>query len=179
MSLNELSQQTFVQLFGALYEHSAWIVERAYIAGLTPAHDDPELLSEAFRAALASAAYEEKLGLITAHPDLVGKAAVAGELTDESTAEQSSAGLNQCSKEEFADFTHLNSAYKDKFGFPFVMAVREKNRCDILLAFEERIQNSQDAEFERALDEINQIARLRLDVILQQGAIAQSGRKSS
>lgn len=175
MSISELSRQTFVQYFGGLYEHSAWIVERAYSAGLTPAHDHPGLLIEAFGAALAASSHEEKLGLIRAHPDLVGKAAIAGELTDESTAEQSSAGLNQCTEAEFARFTQLNTAYKEKFGFPFVMAVRESHRTEILLAFEERILNSPEIEFERALNEIQQIARLRLDVLLQPDAKAQLG----
>lgn len=169
MSFNELSPQAFVKLFGGLYEHSEWIAERAFSAGLTPAHDDPDRLSEAFRVVLAAASDEEKLGLINAHPDLVGKAAIAGELTNESTLEQSSAGLNQCTQEEFTRFTELNNAYKEKFGFPFVMAVRQSHSTEILIAFEERIQNSPELEFERALSEINQIARLRLDALIQEG----------
>lgn len=178
MSLDKLSRQTFVQYFGGLYEHSAWIVERAYEAGLTPVHNDPDFLCKAFQDVLASANQEEKLGLINAHPDLVGKAAIAGELTEESSVEQSSAGLNQCSQEEFARFTQLNSAYKEKFKFPFIMAVREKSRSEILAAFSARIQNSVDIEFERALSEINQIARLRLGVLLQKDANGQFGYES-
>jgi OHCU decarboxylase len=173
MSINDLPRQAFVELFGGLYEHSAWIVDRAYTAGLTSAHDDPELLSTAFRVALEDATRDEKLGLIRAHPDLVGKAAIAGELTDESTVEQSSAGLHRCSEEEFKRFTHLNSAYKEKFKFPFILAVRERQKEEILVAFEDRLQNEVEVEFDQALSEINQIARLRLDALLQTDALDQ------
>ena len=178
MTLNELSRQTFVQYFGGLYEHSAWIVERAFDAGLTLSHNDPDLLCKAFQDVLALASEEEKLGLINAHPDLVGNAGIAGELTEESTLEQGSAGLNHCSKEEFSRFTELNSAYKEKFKFPFIMAVREKNRSEILVAFDARIQNSADVEFARALSEINQIARLRLDVLLKKDPNGRFGYES-
>jgi len=167
MTISELSKQTFVQYFGGLYEHSAWIVERAFNKGLTVEHDNPDVLSQAFRDSLAEASVEEKLGLICAHPDLVGKAAIAGELTDESTTEQASAGLDKCTTEEFEKFTQLNRDYKEKFGFPFVMAVRKANRHEILTAFESRFHNNKAVEFERALEEINKIASMRLDVLLQ------------
>ena len=174
MLSSEPTQESLVQRFGGLYEHSAWIIVRAYSAGLPTDSTDPDVLSQAFRSVLAEATNEEKLGLIRAHPDLVGKAAIAGELTDESSVEQNSAGLNQCTEREFARFTELNSAYKQKFGFPFVMAVRESHRTQILAAFEERMNNAKDDEFERALDEINQIARLRLDALLENDSNAPS-----
>jgi OHCU decarboxylase len=104
----------------------------------------------------------EQLALINAHPDLAGKAAVRGELTASSTAEQAGAGISECTAEEFSRFTQLNDAYKAKFGFPFIMAVKGSNRHQILAAFEERIHNSPEQEFACALAEINKIALFRL-----------------
>jgi OHCU decarboxylase len=109
-----------------------------------------------------NASSERQLELIRAHPDLAGKAAVAGELTDDSETEQSRAGLDQCSPEEYARFQALNAAYRSKFGFPFVMAARNSSRAEILSAFESRLGNDYDAEFETALLEIHKIARMRL-----------------
>ena len=103
--------------------------------------------------------------MIRAHPDLAGRASIAGELTAESTEEQASAGLDRCSPEEYARFQSLNTAYKEKFGFPFVMAVRNRSRADILEAFERRLGNDYDEEFETAIAEIHTIARLRIDAM--------------
>ena len=111
---------------------------------------------------LLSASHEAQLALINAHPDLAGKAAVRGELTASSTAEQSGAGIHECTAEEFARFTELNDAYKAKFKFPFIMAVKGSNRHQILAAFETRIHNPVDIEFKCALAEINNIALFRL-----------------
>jgi OHCU decarboxylase len=108
---------------------------------------------------------ERKLTLIRAHPDLAGKAAIAGDLTAESSEEQASAGIDQCTPEEYAEFQALNSRYKEKFGFPFVMAVRNSNRSDILRAFATRLENDTDTEFATAIAEIHQIARMRLEGI--------------
>jgi OHCU decarboxylase len=109
-----------------------------------------------------NASMGRQLDLIRAHPDLAGKAAIAGELTDDSETEQASAGLGSCSPDEYARFKALNDAYRNKFGFPFVMAVRNKSRREILEAFETRLENDYDAEFENALLEIHRIARMRL-----------------
>jgi len=166
MKINELSQAAFVEQFGPLYEHSAWIAERAHEMGVAAKHNDPDQLCALFRRVLDHASYDEKLGLIRAHPDLVGKAAVAGQLTDDSTVEQSSAGLDQCSEEEFDRFNHLNGVYKDKFGFPFVMAVRNSHRSEILVAFEQRYLNPVVVEFETAIEQIHIIARLRLEALI-------------
>lgn len=115
-----------------------------------------------------NAAPERQLELIRAHPDLAGKAQLAGELTASSTEEQASAGLDQCSPEEYERFQALNGAYRDKFGFPFVLAVRGRSRAEILEAFEARLGNDYDVEFETALAEIHQIARLRLEAMKEQ-----------
>ena len=114
---------------------------------------------------VAHADHERLLDLINAHPDLAGKAAVDGELTEESTAEQSGAGINQCTPEEFERFQNYNNAYKRKFRFPFIMAVKGSNRHQILEAFEQRLKNNEELEFMQALIEINKIAKLRLDVL--------------
>ena len=112
-----------------------------------------------------NASRERRLELIRAHPDLAGKASIAGELTAESTAEQASAGLDHCSAREYERFQSLNTAYKEKFGFPFVMAVRDSSRAQILDAFERRLGNDYDEEFETAIAEIHQIARLRIEAM--------------
>ena len=116
----------------------------------------------AMREIVETAAEEEQLKLIRAHPDLAGRAAVAGELTPESTSEQASAGIDRCTPEEFERFQRFNDLYKRKFGFPFVMAVKGSNRHEILAAFEERVRNDLGTEVRRALDEIHKIAQLRL-----------------
>ena len=111
---------------------------------------------------LLSADHTSQLALINAHPDLAGKAAVQGQLTEASTNEQAGAGIHQCSSDEFQRFTELNDAYKAKFKFPFIMAVKGSNRHQILAAFETRIHHSADTEFKCALAEINKIALFRL-----------------
>ncbi len=111
---------------------------------------------------LASADAERQLEVIRAHPDLAGKAAVAGELTDDSTREQAGAGLDQCTPEELARFERLNEAYKARFGFPFVMAVKGSDRHAILEAFETRLKNDLAEERRTAIEQINRIAAFRL-----------------
>ena len=149
--------------YGGIYEHSPWVAEQ--VALLATELDDVECLATLMADCVDNAASEQQLALIRAHPDLAGKAQVAGELTADSTAEQASAGLDQCSKVEYERFQALNDAYKDKFGFPFVMAVRNSSRAEILDAFSARLQNDYDLEFETALEEIHKIARLRLEAM--------------
>jgi OHCU decarboxylase len=109
-----------------------------------------------------AAPHNRQLALIRAHPDLAGKAAVAGELTAESTREQSSAGLDRLTPEEFARFTELNTAYRERFAFPFIICVREHTKASILGQFAERLGHSHDQEIAFALGEVAKIARLRL-----------------
>lgn len=155
--------------FGGVYEHSPWVAERTLQNGLDGRHTRISTLAEAMAAVLASASDEEKLTLIRAHPDLAGRAAKRGELTSDSTNEQSSAGLDQCSAQELERFQLLNDAYKNKFNMPFIMAVRGSNRHQIIAGFEERINNDPDVEFNRALTEINRIALLRLTTLAHEG----------
>jgi len=159
---SEMSAEEFVDTFGALYEHSAWIAARTYESGVNKNWNNLDGLAQALCITLEQASKDEKLALIRAHPDLAGKAAAAGTLTDESNDEQSSAGLDQCSIEELQRFHSLNDAYKIKFEFPFIMAVKDSNRHLILAAFEQRMHNSRAVEFNTAIGEINKIARLRL-----------------
>ena len=150
----------FVDRYGGIYEHSAWVAEETYAAVANVSN--AENLADIFASHVDDAPYERKLALIRAHPDLAGKAAIAGGLTDASTEEQSLAGIDQCTAEEYAEFQSLNAKYKEKFGFPFVMAVRNSNRSDILTAFAQRLQNNNETEFSTAIAEIHKIARLRL-----------------
>ncbi|HCH24021.1 MAG TPA: 2-oxo-4-hydroxy-4-carboxy-5-ureidoimidazoline decarboxylase [Oceanospirillaceae bacterium] len=159
---SEMTRMAFVEHFKDLYEHSPWVAEGVYDNGLAVAHSQRDSLHEVFVAVMLGADQERQLALINAHPDLAGKAAIAGELTEASTSEQSGAGIQDCSTEEFAEFTQLNTAYKAKFGFPFIKAVKGSNRHQILAAFRQRIDNTPGQEFEQALVEINKIAGFRL-----------------
>ncbi len=153
--------EDFVARFGGVYEHSPWVAQQVFdLIG----DDDVnlELLARLMMDCVDNADVETQLVLIRAHPDLAGKAQVAGELTRDSTEEQSRAGLDQCTADEFESFQKMNAEYKEKFGFPFIKAVRDSNRFEILKAFEQRLQNNCEEEFETALKEIHKIARLRL-----------------
>jgi len=158
----DMSRQGFVARFGGVYEHSPWIAEAVHDRGLTEKEDTPDGLAAAMAEVLADAGNDAKLALIRAHPDLAGRAAVAGDLTTASKSEQVGAGLDRCTSEEYRRFQELNEAYKEKFGFPFILAVAGKTRHDILAAFETRSRNDRQREFETALAEIDKIARLRL-----------------
>jgi 2-oxo-4-hydroxy-4-carboxy-5-ureidoimidazoline decarboxylase len=161
----EMSRGDFVVRFGGVYEHSPWIAEASYDRGLAPETDSPAGLASAMAAVLAGANHEARLALIRAHPDLAGRAAIAGELTTSSRSEQAGAGLDRCTPEEYRRFQVLNAAYKEKFSFPFILAVGGLTRQEILAAFESRIGNAPDVEFQTALEQINRIALLRLEAI--------------
>jgi 2-oxo-4-hydroxy-4-carboxy-5-ureidoimidazoline decarboxylase len=155
-----VSQPEFIARFSGIYEHSPWVAEEA--APFVADSRDLDVIATVMADCVDNAATEKQLELIRAHPDLAGKAQVAGELTADSTSEQSSAGLDQCSAREYDLFQALNTKYHKKFGFPFVMAVRNSSRTEILEAFSSRLENDPDTEFETALAEIHTIARLRL-----------------
>lgn len=158
-----LSATEFIARYGGIYEHSAWVAEE--VASIAADVDDVGRVAEIMADCVDNATLESQLALIRAHPDLAGKAQIAGELTEDSTSEQASAGLDNCSAEEYERFQTLNRDYHEKFGFPFVMAVRGSSRADILQAFETRLNNDKDTEFETALAEIHKIARLRLSAL--------------
>ncbi|WP_027683487.1 2-oxo-4-hydroxy-4-carboxy-5-ureidoimidazoline decarboxylase [Rhizobium leguminosarum] len=159
-------REDFVSRFGGVFEHSPFIAERAYDAG----HVTEPLTAAGVHASLTAvfraASPQERLGVLSAHPDLAGRLAVAGELTEDSRKEQSGAGLDRLSAAEHARFTELNSVYVEKFGFPFIIAVKGLGKDDILAAFETRIGNGKDEEFATATVQVERIALLRLTSML-------------
>ena len=160
---HRLSRADFIAAFGGIYEHSPWVAERLFDAGLS-AHDaDPANLARRMAEIVDAAGYDKQMALLCAHPELAGKLAIAGSLTAESTAEQASAKLDQCNAEEFAAFQDLNDRYGKKFGHPFIIAVRGLDRATILAAFGKRVAQSAKTEFATALGEVHKIARLRLE----------------
>ena len=162
--VNSFDQAQFAEALGPLFEGSPWIAEETWHA--RPFADVAELYHALCRV-MYNAPTGRKLSLIRAHPDLVGKAALAGTLTPESTREQASAGLDNLTQKEVATFTRLNNAYRDRFGFPFVICARENKKESILAGFDARLRNSPEEEIQTALDEIAKIARLRLqDAVL-------------
>lgn len=161
-----MDRDAFVARFGGVFEHSPWIAERAHDLELGPAHDTATGLANALSRAFRSASEAERLGVLTAHPDLAGKLAAAKRLTAESTAEQAGAGLDALTDAEKARFTELNDAYQAKFGFPFIIAVRGLDKAAILKAFETRIANDRPTEFATACAQVERIATLRLKDML-------------
>nr|WP_171205973.1 MULTISPECIES: allantoinase PuuE [unclassified Ruegeria] len=159
---SEMDRPTFVLEFGGVFEHSPWIAEGAYELELGPTHDNAAGVHNALARVFRSASPEQRLGVLTAHPDLAGKLAAAGRLTKESTAEQAGAGLDMLTDEERATFTALNEAYTTKFGFPFIIAVKDNTKASILEAFRRRIDNDRDSEFAEACRQVERIAELRL-----------------
>lgn len=159
---SEMTRDTFVFEFGGIFEHSAWIAEGAFDLELGPTHDNAQGVHQALARVFRSATEEQRLGVLTAHPDLAGKLAAAKRLTAESTAEQAAAGLDTLTAEEHASFTELNEAYTTKFGFPFIIAVRDNTKATIMAAFKRRISNDRDAEFSEACKQVERIAELRL-----------------
>jgi len=157
--LNQLGQADFVHVVGPVFEHSPWIADLTWtkrpFASLKNLH-------RALCETVKNAGEDKQLALIRAHPDLVGRAALAGTLTRESTGEQASAGLNKLSPEEIDLFQKQNAAYKNKFGFPFVVCARLNKKEAILTGFEHRLNNSREQEIKTALEEIFKIAELRL-----------------
>jgi len=160
VTTSSADRDAFVATYGALFEHSPWVAADAYERG--PFHDRDDLHA-ALSAAMRAAPRERQLALIRAHPDLAGRAAIEGTLTPDSRREQSSAGLDRLSPEQYEAFTRTNAAYRERFGFPFVICAREQDRDSILAAAEARLQRDPEAELETALDEIAKIARLRLE----------------
>lgn len=160
-----LSHPEFAARYGVVWEHSLWIAERAFRAGLGPETETPEGLAAAMGRVVDAAEREEQLALLRAHPDLAGRLALAGELTEASKAEQAGAGLDRCSPEELAEFTALNDRYVRKFGFPFIVAVKGLTRAEILERFRRRVENDPETEFAEALAQVKRIARLRLEAL--------------
>jgi 2-oxo-4-hydroxy-4-carboxy-5-ureidoimidazoline decarboxylase len=157
--LNAVGTAEFCSGLDGLWEHSPWIVER--VAGARPFHSMDDLAA-AMWSAVVSAPVEQKLALLRAHPDLAGKLARAGALTDDSANEQASLGLDRLSDDEYEAFTTMNNSYRERFGFPFIICVRDNTKDSIRAAFESRLPHSHDEEMQIALDEVRKIAEYRL-----------------
>nr|WP_254440638.1 allantoinase PuuE [Ruegeria sp. HKCCA6837] len=163
---SQMDRTAFVGAFGGIFEHSAWIAERAFDLELGPAHDTAGGLHNALTRMFRSASEDERLGVLTAHPDLAGKLAQAKRLTQESTSEQASAGLDALTDAEREAFTDLNQRYTQAFGFPFIIAVRDHNKASILEAFQRRIEQDRTTEFAEACRQVERIAEFRLRDVL-------------
>ncbi|MCQ0093450.1 allantoinase PuuE [Roseovarius sp. M141] len=159
---SQMSREEFVAAYGSIFEHSPWIAERAHDLELGPAHDSAAGLHHALCRMFRSATREERLGVLTAHPDLAGKLASAGKLTAESTSEQAGAGLDLLTDEERAMFQKLNGEYVEKHGFPFIIAVRDNTKASIEEAFRRRIHNDSETEFAEACKQVERIGEWRL-----------------
>lgn len=162
-NLNAASEEEFVTILAEIYEHSPWVAERVLEQRPFP---DQEKLQLAMRSSVDDATKEEKLTLIRAHPDLAGKLARAGVLTEASTREQSGLGLDRLSEMEYERFSDRNARYRERFGFPFIICARRTNKQGVLDAFEARLMNSREAEISEALLQIHEIAGLRLQDLL-------------
>jgi urate oxidase len=159
---SQMSKAEFALRFGGVFEHSPWIAERAWGLELGPAHDTATGLHSALCRIFRRAGEEERLAVLKAHPDLAGRLAAAKQLTASSTSEQASAGLDALTDAERARFTELNRAYTQRFGFPFILAVKGLGKADILNNFETRIGNDRETELAAACAQVEKIARLRL-----------------
>ncbi len=160
-----MDRDTFLETFGGIYEKSPWIAEQARDRVVRQEPASPEGLHRILREIVDEAGESRQLSLLCAHPDLAGRLAIQGELTPESTSEQASAGLSQCSPEEFAAFQDLNTRYRKKFGFPFILAVRGRTRREILEMFRLRIEHDRETELNEALEQVHEIARLRIEAL--------------
>lgn len=156
-----MNPDDFIQRFGGIYEHSPWVAERAALAVDEAAGLDG--IAAAMARCVDEASHEEQLALVRAHPELAAKRAEP--LTRSSADEQASAGLDSLSAEDFEIFGRLNAAYRERFGFPFVIAVRGRSAREILDAFRRRLDNEPDEEFSTALKQVHRIARLRLEAL--------------
>jgi 2-oxo-4-hydroxy-4-carboxy-5-ureidoimidazoline decarboxylase len=159
-AVNGLSPDAFVAAFGDVAEHSPWVAEGA--AALRP-YTNREAMIAALAEVVAQAPEAQQLALIRSHPDIAGRAAMAGEMAPDSKREQAGAGLDTLTPAEFRRFAELNARYRDIFGFPFIFAVKGAPKSQILEAFEARICNTRAREFATALDEINRIFRFRIE----------------
>ena len=157
---NKLSKTEFISTFGNIFEKTEWIAERCYES--KPYNDLNQLVLKMMET-FENTEKDKQLEILNAHPDL----AIEEKLTDDSKNEQKNASLNQCTNEEFVEFKKLNEDYKKKFGFPFIVAVKGKNKEEILNSFRQRITNNINLEFEEAKKQVKKIANFRLSEIIK------------
>ena len=159
-TFNKLNKSEFLSTFGNVFERTEWIAEKCYDS--KPYNNVQELVNKMMEV-FENSIKEKHLEILNSHPDL----AVKKKLTKESENEQANANLNQCTNEEFEEFNKLNEKYKKKFGFPFIIAVKGKNKNEILNSFRQRITNNINSEFEEAKKQVKKIANFRLSEIIQ------------
>jgi 2-oxo-4-hydroxy-4-carboxy-5-ureidoimidazoline decarboxylase len=163
--INQSSQARFVELLGAIFEHSPWVAELAYPERpFASRHQLHQLMAAAVR----RAPEVQRMALLCNHPELAGREADAGTLTDDSKREQAGAGLNQCTADELLTIKSLNQAYRAKFEFPFIIAVTGLDKFQIIAAMETRLSNSTALEFDTAIGEVEKIARIRIDALIDE-----------
>ena len=156
--INKLSESEFIKVFANIFENARWIAEELYKQ--KPFIDFDELSSKMMNI-FETCSNEKKLKILNDHPDLGNKTKISS-LTPDSLKEQKTAGLDQCTKEEFNEFKKLNNTYK-RFGFPFILAVKGKSKIEILNNFRTRINSNPQIEFEEAIRQVKKIASLRLE----------------
>lgn len=162
---SSLDETRFIEVYGGIYEDTPWIAETVWPQTRDGTLDTADTLATALRAVVDAASDLRKIDLLCAHPELAGRAAQSGTLTASSQVEQTGAGLDSCSAEELEEFAQLNKAYKEKFGFPFIIAVAGRTRFEILDIFRTRLDSDTQTEFETALEQVHRIARLRLSAM--------------
>jgi len=161
-----MNKATFRKIFATVFEHSPWVADAVYDTGVDQLLEDVELLCERFASVFLESEPEHQLATLRAHPQLVCALADPREMTDDSVSEQAAAGLDQCSAAELAEFERLNDAYSKKFGYPFIIAVKGRERQQILGMFRMRLGNDAVLEYQTALYQVCQIARFRIGDIL-------------
>jgi len=161
--INALDRAGFVAALGGIFEHASWVPDTAWTARPFASVD---ALHAAMVAAVDAAGEERQLALLRGHPELAGRAMVRNELTTHSANEQQGAGLAQCTPAEFARLTALNARYSAKFGFPFILAVKDYDRAGILRELARRVDNDRATEFAECLAQVARITRLRLDALV-------------
>ncbi len=161
------SRDAFVAVLGSIYEHSSWVAEKVWLTGIAAMDANFGDLIAAMRRAVDAAPEPDQLALLRAHPELASKAALAGKLTPSSTSEQRGAGLDECSPDELAQIRKFNDIYRDKFGFPFIIAVTGLTRSDIIIALRERCNSDPDTERSEAMRQVHKIAQIRLRALAE------------
>jgi 2-oxo-4-hydroxy-4-carboxy-5-ureidoimidazoline decarboxylase len=164
-AINAMDASRFTETIGRVFEHAPWVASR--VASRRP-FGHREDLHRAMVAAVAAASGEEQLALVRGHPELAGKAAIAGAMTAESKTEQGGAGLDRLTPAQFQKFHQLNDSYRAKFGFPFILAVKGRNAAEILTIFARRLGNERDAELHEALTQVARIAGFRLADLVEE-----------
>ena len=156
--IDKLSETEFVKAFGNIFENANWIAKKLYKQPFVNFQDLVKKIIFIFE----KANNQVQLEILNSHPDLADKIKI-GSLTPDSNEEQSNAGLNQCNEKEFSDFNNLNLIYKKKFGFPFIIAVKGKNKIEILVNFKKRVLSNKKVEFDEAIKQVKKIANFRLE----------------